>query len=196
MFFIGADPDLHTTGIALVSDNPADPIKVWCIEVEKDVRKGRDAAVAMIEAINRFSGGVSDYFAVEAQEIYQGAGQDADTKNPRSILWLGHVAGALFFFLNMEAIEGYFPSPQEWKGTVPKQIHQARILTSLRIPYEKVGKDPRTGYCRPTDFSRFQGEVKSKTHWKHLIDALGLALWAKDQYHLQVNKQRTLAALQ
>jgi hypothetical protein len=68
-------------------------------------------------------------------------------------------------------------SPAQWKGQVPKDISQARICTRLGWPYEKMA-----GYARPTTgFSNVSGtEALKKSDWKHVLDAIGIALWGAD----------------
>jgi hypothetical protein len=121
--------------------------------------------------------------AVEAQEIYQfGTGR---TANPKSIMYLATVAG-MALAAHSRAFHLFFPTPQAWKGSVPKIIHQARILSKCGWKYEKVGTLDN-GYCYPVDVPIGLGDFK-KTDWKHLVDAIGLALYAKEQYELAVRK--------
>lgn len=122
MIFIGIDPDLHCCGIATIDDK-GKVTRCLTVKTPKKLFKGRDAVVAMIESLQvaQFYEMDTDHvLCVEAQEIYLG-----QTKNPRSIMLLATVAGAA---LALPASKRYFPAPQEWKGSVPKQIHQARTL--------------------------------------------------------------------
>lgn len=68
-------------------------------------------------------------------------------------------------------------TPAEWKGQTPKDISQARICSRLGWPFEKMA-----GYARPTDgFSGVRGATElKKSDWKHVLDAIGIALWGAD----------------
>ena len=131
---------------------------------------------------------------VEAQDIYRGK-----THNPKNILHLGHVAGLAVMFLYhhiSSSCDIFMPEPDEWKGTAPKQIHQARVLTSIGWPFIKIG-GKATGYCAPSSTPGFDLDLNfeatkckiSKGDWKHLNDAIGLARWGmqrSDAYAVRV----------
>lgn len=70
----------------------------------------------------------------------------------------------------------FLPLPSQWKGSVPKEIHQARVL-------RKVGIEPKkgAGYCYPADPKVLKRWGFPKGSWKHLSDAIGLALWGLEQ---------------
>lgn len=204
MLFFGADPDLDTTSIAAVDES----CKVRYVAVAKSgaQAKDREAVVPAVKALYEWvldpylrvvrTGQQVGGIAVEAQEIYRGVG-DASTKNPRSLLLVGNVAGAALVCLMAAMGEDsptHFPAPQAWKGSVPKPIHQARILHRVGWQYEQVGVTPGKkvvrGYAfpaNPEDYAGVPGASKlKKTDWKHVTDAIGLALYARDQYNAQV----------
>ena len=67
------------------------------------------------------------------------------------------------------------PSPQLWKGSVPKEIKHQRILRSLEWDFEVVtGK--RVIPSVPDDLVGIS-QIPA-TQWTHVIDAMGLAKWA------------------
>lgn len=195
--FIGVDPDMHFLSFWMINENGG-PVYHDEVRVAKKIT-GRAALREMAYKIGR-SCLIGHHFSpkeispsvgcVEAQELYQfGAGK---TKNPRSIMMLATVAGMCLQKFNSmkEGMETYFPPPQEWKGNVPKQIHHARICSRLNWNYDKVGgKDD--GYCVPTGADILD---ISKGEWKHALDSIGLALYARDQWVEERDRDARLSA--
>lgn len=190
--FVGVDPDLHNTGIAVI-DNDGKCILACSCKVSRQF-KGRSACIEMAEEIRKAAVNVdaivgafcetgkdakASVLCVEGQELYRG--NDAATKNPRSIMFLASVAGAALGAIPAHA--KMFPSPQEWKGSIPKEIKQARILLEAGWA---VGK--ASGYCFPQHlpFGLNKGD------WKHVTDALGLAQWARSQWIAKSRRQSYL----
>ncbi len=175
---LAIDPDLHATGLAWYR---APDWHVAVAKVPKDLT-GLYAAAAMGEAIrgvlmHDFSS-FNDLIVVEGQQIYKGG--DKATQNPTSIMHLSHAAGAAIgaaMGLNQHA-QYVVPTPQTWKGSVPKDKHQARTFIKLGWDYEF-----RAGYCVPTDFrGRISERFKFNAgDWKHVGDAVGLAYWAAQE---------------
>ena len=201
MFAIGVDPDLHTTAIAVLRcDLPVPVIFNAIIVRTPEKHKGRDAAREMtkelstvFDAIERNIGeSLVVGFAVEHQEIAYTAKAGG---NPRDVMMLGPVSGAalLALYALWPNCEAFLPSPSEWKGQVPKDIHQGRTLTRLGLKYERAGIKPgqcrvkengrkREGWCYPVNPETcVPGVIVKKADWKHLSDAAGLALWAWDE---------------
>lgn len=120
-----------------------------------------------------------DVVVVEGQEISYTARSGG---NPRSILFLATTAGGwLSQASDLATGKVLFPTPQKWKGTVPKRIHQSRIYKKLGIPSEVVGKD-KNAYARPVSTPDVLGANElNKADWKHVGDAAGLALWGLEQ---------------
>ncbi len=195
-YFIGCDPDTHACSFALVDDQD-NVIELACCKVP-DKLTGLDAVVAMGHALSNFwlqYGHLhSMAYAVEAQEVAYTARQKG--ANPRSLILVANVAGMALQAGMRSCLEvrPYMPYPSQWKGSVPKQIHQGRILDRLGCDFERVGKDPSTGYCRPTSGTeRWAGaEELNKGDWKHVVDAIGLALWAREKYLADTARERAL----
>jgi hypothetical protein len=183
MYHIGIDPDLHCTGIAVIDAEGK------CIAAGKAAIKrsltGRDACLAMTREIQLVMTdllpqiGLAGWtITVEGQEIYRGKSK---TINPRAIMLLATIAGA---GLTLPAVERYFPSPQEWKGSVPKSVHQARVLS--RQAWEVVTNGE---YCYPKHLP-FD---LSKGDWKHVTDAIGLAEHGREQWERSVKRAQQSA---
>lgn len=121
--------------------------------------------------------------AVEGQEVYKkGSGK---TKNAQSIVILAGAAGAVLGCLSMAFPRArmLYPSPQEWKGSVPKGIHHKQLYGNLGWTYKSKGG--RTdGYCVPVtmDVKPIGVEmVKPASVWAHLNDSIALAMWCREK---------------
>lgn len=81
------------------------------------------------------------------------------------------------------------PDAQEWKGSVPKKIHQARILKAQgwegqkRSDYMTVVGDPKDLIGRDV----IGAEIIKSSDWKHVLDGVGLAHWGQRQLDLAHN---------
>ena len=179
--YIGIDPDTKNTPVAVYIPTRE---RVLVRMFRHPHGKGQKsigymagaAGDAAIWAMGAADGhGISSgVFVVEGQEIYRNSHAP-----PSNILSLATVAG--FWAGSMLAASGVddwsllIPRPAEWKGQVPKAIHQARIAASLGWPYEK-----RAGYVAP-DVPKSAGLVVvggfNGSDWKHAMDAVGLAVW-------------------
>lgn len=173
--FMGIDPDMHTLPIVVIDYNGTlNHIQV--IDVAPKIT-GREALVQMVKQLHsRYRGPIPDVLTVEGQELYQFG--PSKTKNPKSIMFLATVAGACMERFT-HAHDIYFPTPQEWKGNVPKQIHQGRILGRMGIEYTKHGSK-EDGYCAPISGDNFG--ITRHAQWKHIVDAIGLAQWGLTQF--------------
>lgn len=174
-YFMGIDPDMHTMPVVII-DIVGKLKQIAIIKVAKEFT-GREALIEMAKAVKVTGTWAINALCVEGQELYQFG--SSKTKNPKSIMYLATVAGAaMAHFAPVANGPVYFPTPQEWKGNVPKQIHQARILSRMGIDYTKVGSQS-DGYCVPISNNGF--DIK-KGEWKHVVDAIGLATYARDMY--------------
>jgi hypothetical protein len=183
-YFLGVDPDLSSTACAVVDERGMWPTPTtrtcgWlCWGADNSTQEQIDAL---------YFYGVFAAAAVENQQIIpRHAGQKYEV-DPRDILKLGQVAGACVGMIRhgMEAKTPalqslrtsppvYFPLPVEWKGSVPKEIHQMRVLLKAGFPKEKIKK--ASGYCY------VEGTEFKKGDWKHLADAIGLAQYAAERF--------------
>jgi hypothetical protein len=180
------DPDTHHTGVAVV-DTDGRPVFVGVCSVPAKF-KGAEAVCEMVKVLRNIlwpevlaerivAGSVIVAIVVEGQEITYSA---RSGKNPRSLLPVAQIAGAALAVHAMIDRQLFLPYPAEWKGQVPKQIHQARICNKLGWAYELVG-DKVTGYARPTGMPAMYVAGAAKLNpgdWKHVMDAIGLGMWA------------------
>jgi len=175
--YIGIDPDLHDLAIAVWDKGP---VRAEVIHVQR--RKGVVAQKAVLEMVlamkecEFFSGRDYDIdlVAVEAQTLQRtGLKQH---KRPQDIVTLGNVAGAALGFLTEHRYDVLFPTPEEWKGQIPKNVMQARLYDELGWGYEMVGKE----YARPVKIPSSFSNI-SAGQWKHVGDAILLARWAFQQ---------------
>ena len=196
MRFIGADPDLHTLSLVAVDEN-SDLREVLVIKNLKGL-KGREAAVELIHqlVLHGYSMPCLSHpvaaLVVESQEIAYTAQSGA---NPRSLLLIAPLSGALVFLAHCVEIEQVLlPTPQKWKGSVKKVDHHCRIFKKLGWEYEE-----KSGYCCPVagyednlDYLEcFNGKLNSGD-WKHITDSVGLALYAKSEYEKVKHKEMIL----
>lgn len=187
MIALGIDPDLHSSAVALCSEERV--LRVAVGRVPSKVT-GRPAIEAMVQAVWTAVQGVHaqwrapeleavSVIVVEHQQIYGGAGKG--TKNWDSIMMLGPVTGAA-------ASAGLWcqgeptlmlPKPAEWKGQLEKHMPQARALSHYGIRFDYIGKEDRYRYCRPVAPHEIPGgEDLRDADWEHVSDAIALCRWA------------------
>ena len=133
-FVIGVDPGLRGCGVGLVLGG----IVVGAAYVKNSNTSGRgpSAWVKMAEEVSRFvnqqgvfTGGTTA-LVQEVMKVYPRQKGDA-----ADLLELNGVNGAIAASLKCDTHIGYFA--REWKGQVPKDIHNARIELKL-TPEEKA----------------------------------------------------------
>jgi hypothetical protein len=177
MISLGIDPDTKATGLAVVSIGAVPkvlyvataPVKA-SLSVEKRIRI-MNSIISM--ELGSFPFGIAvERIAVEGQEKYP-----RDRIRPNDLIHLAQVSG----MASAHAQQHYplatlwIPTPRMWKGQVPKNVHQGRILARLGLT-EKL-----------EEVEGAQG--MTKTQRGHVIDAIGLALWVAT---LHVNEAKAL----
>lgn len=183
---IGVDPDLHTTALAVVyADQQGDRLmRVGTLRVPRSVTQDR----AVVESCRQISVLFHQWIDaeiqrctakriavfVEGQQIYT----MGRTGNPNDIAKLAQVAGAAAVVAWASCYPHEpslsMPAPHRWKGTVPKDIHQARICAWLGFKHSRVRKHiilPEIPYRVDGAESLNQGD------WFHVLDAVGIACW-------------------
>lgn len=192
--FIGIDPDLHTIPMVFLGDEDL-PVTIFQINVDKKLKGTRciiELAKTLGERCEDMMSG-QDKLNIRAVAVENQSMKQAEKIGARKedILHLGQAAGMMLLIVSTVTDNLYFPGPQQWKGTVPKQIHQARVCNRMGWRYSKAA-----GYVVPeiefgTDYVfaglnaktlQVEEKVPNKGDWKHIMDSIGLALYAKDVY--------------
>lgn len=101
-----------------------------------------------------------DWLVIERPQVYSARHWKGDQAD---VIDTALRAGVLAERMRMRAgvnrfLVERFPSPQEWKGQVPKHVHNQRVISKLSAEERQLIR------------------VGSNTH--NVIDAIGLALWA------------------
>lgn len=167
---IGVDPDSDTTAWAV-----ADRSTLYAVGI---VRGGlREMVVGLEAAASPWGPQIA---VVEGQTIYPGS-----KVAPNDIVKLARFAGfAAGILAAVHSLPVLIPMPFDWKGQAPKEINQARTFAHYGILYEVRGG--RSGkYCVPSGCAK-AAKVKGASSlnngdWKHVGDAVGLALWGARQ---------------
>ena len=169
--FIGVDPDLHDTGIAIATIDEV----LWVGHAHvKTSLKGHDAVRAMINEIMALDSRRAQRKLpcwVESQRVYS----RHQKANPNNLIHLAQVAGGAAAIL-----DGKLIYPQDWKGQVEKHVDQSRTYThygwkSTLVDKSKSKKD---WYRVPIN----QGFDIKGSAWKHVGDALSICLWAAKEH--------------
>lgn len=182
---LGFDPDLHTTAAAVVVHDKGvlRIVDLRVFEPPVNNLKGQAASTAMCavlsteaaEWVSNFTYKI-DIIVAEGQRIHR------TTKNWDSITALGPVSGACLAatmpVLATESLRASIPFPDDWTGGIPKHVRQARMWEKWRVPYELHGTKAGR-YSIPKDPAHRWGFKVGD--WKHLGDAVGLALWGLAQ---------------
>lgn len=175
MITLGIDPDTQATGFALV-DKETGPICLGVLD-RAGKQKGLAAAVAQISQLVRLRElpAPPDLVIVEYQEHYHGRGQT----NPNNLMLLSMITGAAVAIMGTTGAQIAVPYPKQWKGGVPKGIHQKRILDQLGWEYTDNGKKRPPKPVFPAKIPVI-GDI-DKGH-KEVVDAIGLAQWGFTLY--------------
>ncbi|KKM06417.1 hypothetical protein LCGC14_1744230 [marine sediment metagenome] len=154
---VGIDPDLNHTGLCVIGEGEVlDAVLVKPIDLDPrfgDLRYRMARALAL-ELEDIFANFGPDLVVIEWQAI-----RPSDPR-PNDILELCSVAGVALGLCARKGILVERPLPVAWKGSVPKKIHQPKILTAAGLSVDSVP---------------FEGIPRGKLN--HVIDALGLAIW-------------------
>ncbi len=100
-----------------------------------------------------------DVLVIEIPQVYQGRFQKGD---PNDLIAVAVQAGEVIGHADAQRV--IRPSPHQWKGTVPKEVHHHRLLESASKADKLV------------IFQCFEKIPKTKQH--NAMDAYGLGRWA------------------
>jgi len=183
LYFAGIDPDLHSLHTAVVSchtDGSNPKLQgIWTVKAKG--AKNEEAVVAILKSYRREC--MADAVAIESQQILHNAAR------PQDLIHLAQVAGGLVGIWQ-GCPNVYLPSPQAWKGSVPKHIKQARVFSALGLKYSLAGGNCQ--YAVPENFKLFdRTDNLNAGDWIDAGDSVGLALYAAERYF----KEKRLTAL-
>ena len=154
--FMGIDPDVNHTGVCVIADGVV--VEAQLIVPDKDSVYG-DLRYRMAQALATELDYLIEEFHPDLCVVEWQAIRPSDPR-PNDILELCTVAGMCVALCARESVPVERPLPVAWKGSVPKKIHQKRILVA-------AGANDKDD-C-------WAGIPKGKLN--HVIDALGLAMW-------------------
>jgi hypothetical protein len=169
---LGIDPDSQYIAMAIGSAETV--LGVCSIKVPG---AGKGGFMAMVKALNLaipafvLSHDLDPLWPskiiIEGQKIY--AGEQAQ---PNDLIKLAQLAGISAGICSSlyPSKQIIIPQPREWKGSVPKRIHQARLYKKLGWGY----KQTKT-YAYPINPT--VGKELNRGDWKHVGDAIGLMQW-------------------
>lgn len=184
MIVLGVDPDTQATGFALVHMDRG-PLAIGVMDHGAKVT-GVNAAHAQLALAGQLLQlpVQPDLVVVEYQQHYK------ETKtNANHLMLLSMITGGVAALFAHTGFRVLTPLPREWKGTVPKGIHQKRILKKLGWDFEDKGKNKPPVPVYPPSLPA-KGDV-AKGH-KEVVDALGLAQWGLTQLDLPTPRPTVL----
>lgn len=207
MIILGGDPDLHNCPFAILEVKHGQRPKVLQVEIASvpEALHGREAVAAasfaVYEALQRLRH-LPDLVCIESQQIYTKG--PYKTPNPDDILLIAHITGIVVGFCGLQVKREniLLPQPKEWKANIPKGPQQARSYKILgwnseshgKVTHSRAHKDG-VEKVRDTSWSSPNGVLEGLTgvadpatlgvspqgQWKHVGDAIGLALWGAKQ---------------
>lgn len=175
--FLGIDPDTRNQAFAAMNlDGVIET--AWVFKSKNSSEFEQAKAHLENKPLDHF------FAIIEGQQIYR----DDKKSNPADLLKLSRSSGmaALWCAAQQNCLGMHVALPREWKGTAAKHAKQAQILMALgQTPIVKGKGNHR--YCIPAD--DFLG--LNMTEYKHVIDAIGMAMWARDLFLWQNKKKRS-----
>lgn len=181
LYSIGIDPDLHSTACAVLDQDR----RVLYLGVARGSasNKGLDAILEQArQSVDVINGAVPDTVLREAFEIpasiiasiespryYHGSRKS----NPQDLIHLAHVSGIFLAHLDRWGVKCSLVTPKDWKAEKEKAVSQASSYREMGWSYT-VAKGE--GYCVPELGPAYDRFNIRKGEWKHVGDAVGLAL--------------------
>ena len=167
--YMGVDPDTVRPSFALVNTEGS-VIWLWCPKL-----KGRDLSglgSVILDKTDYHPAASVKYAAIEDQYIVDGKKADRLRK-------LCQNAGSCMVLTGLmyEIESAQYIRPATWNGGFEKHVSGARTLRKLG--WGHIRKGGQTPYCIPENPpDEFKHILAGE--WKHLVDAIGLALYAKE----------------
>lgn len=150
---VSVDPGLRACGVAVFHDGVLKRA-AYVRNPEKKAR-GPEAWQTMAKAVHDWLDlEPVDVLVLEVPQVYRAGQQKGD---PDDLLQLAGVDGCVVGLVGADTVRAYLP--REWKGQVPKEIHNARVMKEL-TEEERLSIEP----CAP-----------SLLH--NVIDGIGIGLY-------------------
>lgn len=165
MTLLAVDPGLRNAGVALFSLDGPNAGQLIHAQLIKNPAQGDgpNAWFALGDhayEIFKKLGHRIDVYAVEVMQVYKG-----NYKNPNDLIQVAACGAAIGAALPIKEAHGYYP--REWKGNVPKAIHNERTMNRISEAEKKV-------------IQRTPGYLMN-----NVIDAIGIGL-----FHLERTRVR------
>lgn len=167
---IGIDPDSKDMAIAAWNDDG--PVSAGVVHVS-----GSASNYQMIDALARerlvWPLGEVSTIAIEGQQ------RDGRKTGKGDLFKLAHMTGAVALWIRQQFPRArlLIPTPERWKGQLPKAVMQARLYDQFGWGYEMIGAGKPADYARPIVPPKHFHHI-TDGQWKHVGDALLLARWA------------------
>jgi len=131
---VSIDPGLRHCGVAFFDEGVL--VKAFLVKNEEKHARGPITHLRMAEAVSKWLrsvGARTGYYTlvVEYPRIYPGSSQQKGDLN--DIVELGGVVSALVAWLAVEPENFRALYPSEWKGQVPKDVMNERVLKRLSV---------------------------------------------------------------
>lgn len=151
--YIGIDPGVNWSALAIY-DASARTVRFGTVRAESR-RVDLAEALAAVE-VEDVAGAV-----VEGQQVYVGLA--AKKVDKQDVVELAQEAGRLAGMLEGAGMGVEMPRPSTWKGSVDKEVHNARTMARMAS----------NGFC-------VEWGLIPPSKRNHYIDALALAVWLAD----------------
>ena len=157
---VSIDPGLRACGVAIFWDGVL--VRAAYVKNPEKKARGPEAWKAMAQAVYEWMSDTNKpgwtkrphVLVLEVPQVYRAGQQKGD---PDDLIQLAGVDGCVVGLIGPDVVRAYLP--REWKGQVPKEIHNARVMREL-TEEEKAAIEP----CAP-----------SLLH--NVIDGIGIGLY-------------------
>jgi hypothetical protein len=192
LVYLGCDPGT-SDNMALAAIHPSGSIEVALCGTTKPAEARDRASSAATEISRAFSKLLLPQFcpAVLAMEWQCSRPNDPRPDNIIDLsAFVGIALATIQVRMGSTPLEIFLPTPDEWKGNVPKHVKQNRIVALAGLSHVQhaliMARIPV-----PKDLGKFQKTSSAKA--SDVIDAIGLAQWAKARAAMRDTVRSALA---
>lgn len=174
---IGIDPDTTSTGLAVVHQLEETSYRTLYVALVKARgKKAADRRAPMARALLETMRYLQSTFGINGDDVTVAIEwqrlRPTGERNPNAIVDLNGIAGAALTAASLLPDATLLtPIPIEWKGTIPKEVKQRRVLSHLGLTEDLRHEDVTLGKI-------VGAEDITASKKTHVLDALGLAEWA------------------